>query len=346
MLIVCIVYNFNLYAQNIPPVTINVERTGTLSNLIPESKKYKITNLTLTGRINGKDILFIREMAGSDYDGKPTEGSLSVLDLSRVKIVGEGSYYHNKETYNDEIGGYMFVNCTNLCTVILPENIKYIGSQSFGSCNISSFTTIPNGIKKIAADAFYHCPDFKGYIISDENPYYSSLDGVLFNKDKTTIVSYPNMKSKTYVIPNGTVTIEPYAFYGCDSLTSVIIPNSVTSIHSGSFLECKSLSSIAIPNSVEYIKYNAFQGCSSLASVVIPEKVKFIDGNCFKNCTNLKSVTIPNSIDSYERANVSICNISGQEVYRETIEGNIQVSLSTGIYVVKVGNKMIKAFVE
>lgn len=109
---------------------------------------------------------------------------------------------------------------------------------------------------------------------------------VLFNKDKTTIISY-RAKDANYVIPDSVTGIGDGAFLECNSLTSIIIPDSVTSIGYSTFSECKSLTNINIPDSVTSIGDFAFSGCDSLTSINIPNGVTNIGQGAFKNCGSL-----------------------------------------------------------
>lgn len=109
---------------------------------------------------------------------------------------------------------------------------------------------------------------------------------ILFNKDKTTIISY-RAKDANYVIPDSVTSIQACAFLGCNSLTSIIIPDSVTSIEACAFFGCNSLTSINVSNSVISIGVNAFEGCISLKSINIPDSVTGIGGNAFRKCDSL-----------------------------------------------------------
>ena len=131
-----------------------------------------------------------------------------------------------------------------------------------------------------------------------DNPNYSSEEGVLFNKDKTTLVAYPGGKQGAYAIPNSVTSIGVEAFGSCTGLTSVTIPNSVTSIGDYAFHGCSGLTSVTIPNSVTIIGEGAFSSCSGLTSVTIPNRVTRIESSAFYGCTGLTSVTIPNSVTS------------------------------------------------
>ena len=122
-------------------ITVTLDKAGTLPDKIASSEMYKITNLKITGEINGTDFRMIREMAGRDYRGDVTEGNLSVLDLSEAKIVEGGDYYYSSftdykvYTSNDEIGEYAFHDCSGLTSLTLPAGITSIGSRAFTVCN-------------------------------------------------------------------------------------------------------------------------------------------------------------------------------------------------------------------
>ena len=142
---------------------------------------------------------------------------------------------------------------------------------------------------------------------------YTSENGILFNKDKTTIISYPTSKTGTnYTIPNTVTTISAYAFYGCSDITSITLPNSTTSISNHSFASCSNLTSITIPESVTSIGDNAFCDCKNLASVTIPNSVTSIGDDAFKGCSGIISLTYnTNAIGSafYDNTSLKIINI-------------------------------------
>lgn len=119
-------------------ITIKLEEAGTLPSKIGDTKKYKITNLKIMGEINGTDLCFIREMAGSDREGWRTEGKLATLDLSGAKIVrGGGIYYNSVNCYtsDDVIGNYAFSGCSGLTSLTLPSSVTSIGKSAFEGCS-------------------------------------------------------------------------------------------------------------------------------------------------------------------------------------------------------------------
>lgn len=271
--ITCLLLGLSLHAQ---VVTIHVATAGTLSSYIASNKKDLITGLTLTGDLNGTDIRYIREMAGSDVNGNVSSGMLSVLDISGANIVKGGNTFYSSYYSNDNaIGEYMFHNCTQLTSISIPDSIT-----------------------SIAYSAFDGCRSLREIIVSKGNSSYSSGDGVLFNKDKSFLISCPNSKSNSYTIPNSVTSIRSSAFQDCSRLTSITIPNSVTWIGTSTFQDCSGLTSIIIPNSVSAIGSSAFSGCSGLTSVTIGYSVRWIYEYSFYGCSGLISVTIGNSVTS------------------------------------------------
>lgn len=144
-------------------ITIKLDKAGTLPDRIASSKKYKITNLKIVGEINGTDLKFIREMAGCDFNGKETDGKLSILDLSDAKIVEGGSaYYSDRDdgficTSNDKLGDYVFNGCSGLTSLTLPSSVTEIGEGAFLNCRGLTNFTIPSGVTSIGHGAFFCC---------------------------------------------------------------------------------------------------------------------------------------------------------------------------------------------
>ena len=147
-------------------VTLELDEAGTLPNKIRYDQKNLITNLKIVGKINGTDLKFIREMAGCDYDGKETDGKLSILDLSGAKIVAGGdAYVRFRESYdfndyytsNDKLGDYVFNDCSGLTSLTLPSSVTEIGEHAFLNCRGLTNFTIPSGVTSIGSGAFFCC---------------------------------------------------------------------------------------------------------------------------------------------------------------------------------------------
>ena len=165
------------------------------------------------------------------------------------------------------IGNYAFAYFPELTSVTIPDSVTSIGEGAFFLSRLTS-VTILDSVTSIGDYAF------KGELTSIEvpenNPAYTSENGVLFNKEKTILIAYPAGNTRTeYMIPSGVTSIARLAFSGCSGLTSVTIPDSVTSIGGQAFEECSGLTSVTLPESVTSIGKGAFYNCSVLTSVTI-----------------------------------------------------------------------------
>ena len=141
-----------------------------------------------------------------------------------------------------------FFNCNNLISVLIPSSVTSIGASAFNGCSKLTTITIPNSVTSIGAGAFLNCPSLSVINIESGNNNYVSVDGVLFNADKTTLMCYPASKSDTsYIVPNTVTYISGGAFKNSANLKSVIVPNSVTNIGDGAFNGCSSLESMTLP---------------------------------------------------------------------------------------------------
>ena len=184
-------------------------------------------------------------------------------------------------------------------------SVTEISDYAFSGCTSLKEVTIPDSVTEISNNAFDDCTSLTAINVDENNTKYKSVDGVLFNKDMTTLILYPNAKiNASYAIPNSVTEIEVDAFSGCTSLTKVTVPDSMTGIGDSAFQGCTSLKEITIPNSVTEISNYAFSGCTSLTKVTIPDSVTKIGYGAFSGCTSLKEVTIPNNvtiISSYNR---------------------------------------------
>ena len=149
----------------------------------------------------------------------------------------------------------------------LTYSVTSIGESAFFYCKGLTSVEIPNSVTSIGNSAFRSCNNLAEIIVDSENMYYTSKDGVLYNKDMSTIICFTGGKSGDFIIPNSVTSIGDWAFSACIKLTSVEIPNSVTSIGNSTFNSCDGLTSVEIPNSVTSIGEYAFNYCDNLDSV-------------------------------------------------------------------------------
>ncbi len=170
---------------------------------------------------------------------------------------------------------------------------------AFSSCSNLTSITIPECITLVGNGAFSYCTNLTNIRVAQGNNNYTSVDGVLFTIDMSSITAYPaGKKEETYTIPNTVTDIGGGAFYSCFTLTNITIPEGVTSIDGEAFYGCSGLKYIAIPNTVTNIEGSAFAGCESLTKIVIPQGVTTLNNGIFHSCSSLTNVTIPRSVTS------------------------------------------------
>lgn len=212
---------------------------------------------------------------------------------------------------------------------VIPDGVEYIIKYAFqNSTNLTSLT-IPNSLR-LGKEAFLGCIGLEKFIVSDDNLLYSTIDGVLFNKEKTALVAYPNAKSGSYAIPDGVEDISIFAFHDCIGLVSIVIPNSIiTQLSNIYFKNCVSLKEFVasndnplhsttdgvlynrkktkllvypiahssthyvVPDKVTSIEDFSFLGCINLTSIVVPDDVKNMGQSVFAGCRNLQKLSLP-----------------------------------------------------
>ena len=215
------------------------------------------------------------------------------------------------------IGISAFSGCHSLSKIVIPSSVTSIGDRAFGGCSSLSEIVIPSSVTSIGSGAFSVCSLLKNISIPKSviclngnpfaewngkleclSPKFVYEDNVLFNKDKSRIISFRNRNVESYVIPSSVTSIGNSAFYNCDSLSEIVIPSSVTSIGNSAFYSCDSLSEIVIPSSVTSIGNSAFYSCDSLSEIVIPSSITSIGDMAFWDCSSLSEIVIPSSVTS------------------------------------------------
>ena len=207
------------------------------------------------------------------------------------------------------IGDNAFSDCTSLTGITIPESVTSIGGWTFEGCTSLKSITIPGSVTEIGGRVFYGCTSLTAINVATKNQNYVSVNGVLYDKDKTIIICYPaGKKDKNYKILDGVTSIDNSAFSGCTSLASVTIPDSVTKIGNSAFYGCTSLTGITIPNSVKSIGFEAFNGCTSLTSITIPDSVVDIGYYAFRGCKSLTAINVATGNQDYVSVNGVLYN--------------------------------------
>lgn len=243
-----------------------------------------------------------------------------------------------------QVGDMLFSGCVSLRSVMLPTTLKNISDSMFGNCTALKSIDIPEGTETIAGLAFFGCTNLEKinipstvnwieneafpksgrliFNVDDKNQSFSSLDGVLFNKDKTEIIKYAKDElQQKYKIPDGVTVMSSYAFMDCSELTDLYIPASVVGYGSPTFSHCGKLritvdsgnpglssqdgilynkdkttliccandiyTSFEIPDTVTEISWSAFQSCTKMKAIYVPESVKKIGAFVFDDCDDI-----------------------------------------------------------
>ena len=248
---------------------------------------------------------------------------IGLTNLSKAATGDTGTYgdLEYKE-YDDTITIKRLLNRTTVTEVTIPKEINgkevdtisgQFATPSAGEVVALKRITIPSTVQNVGSDyygAFENAVNLEEIIVDSSSQYLCSIDGVLYNKDKTKLIAYPaNKKDANYTIQNTVTKIQTLAFAFAKNIDIINIPETVTEIGKSCFTQ-SSIKSITIPKSVEeiesylcykcpnlttvevngYIGYNAFQGCPNLTTVKLGDKCNSISSSAFQDCSNLKDV--------------------------------------------------------
>jgi len=184
------------------------------------------------------------------------------------------------------IGVSIFANSTNLDNVVLPNSIIYIDVSAFHSCVKLNSISIPASVTAIDPDAFAGCDNLTGIWVEKDNTKYTNDSyGVLFNKDMTQLVKYPEGLSGAYTIPNGVITIGLDAFMSSQNLTGVTFSDTVTEISDSGFIGCNSLKNVVIPDTITKIGSMAFAYCGGLERITFEGNAPSLNDIAFAETT-------------------------------------------------------------
>jgi len=226
------------------------------------------------------------------------EGKISIPDL----IHFEGQVYAV-----NEIADFAFDGCAYLKDIKIPESIKRIGDSAFCGCEEIEKIRIPASVNEIGKRAFENCASLENIRVDRQNPVFCDIEGVLFNKNKDTLIAFPFAKGGDYEIPEGVTRIADNAFNGCEEIEEIIMPDTIVEIGDHAFSHCESLKRVTMPDSVVCIRNNAFDDCHNLKSVETfdtgiiydPDELNLpaeIGDSAFRFCSELQDLELPKNI--------------------------------------------------
>ena len=222
-------------------------------------------------------------------------------------VVIPSSVEYNGATYSvTSIGRDAFMNCPDLISISIPNTVTSIGGFAFRDCTGLISITIPNSVTSIEPCVCFGCSSLNSINVASGSTHYSSIEGVLYDYDQSTLIQCPATKP-SISIPNSVTAISEGAFSYCSRLTSVTISNNVIYIGEDAFFKCSSLNSINVASEnthyssidgvlYDYAKDTLIQCPATKTSVSIPNSVTIIGDLAFADCISLTSVTIGNSV--------------------------------------------------
>lgn len=303
-----------IYADTSKKLYVNC---GNLSDLLPERERFKITDLTLSGQLDIRDLEVIRQMGGcrESYESR-YNGHLRYLDLSNAEFVSGGTFgtyaddYFRTSDLNDGSGDYLFSDMKSLHTIKLPNSMEIMGQYLFVGCESLTSVTLPKSLKTLPDRTFSSCfnqnDNLTSILIDDSNPYYSSDGSALFDKYKTKMF-FAVKSLREYAIPSSVSEIIQEAFYNCRHLKTLVLPLRLKSVNGHHFSNCDSLYSISVDEKNPYLcsdgsaLYNKDKSelvfvYHTVRKMSIPSSVTKIGDYAFYNCTNLTSIELPSGV--------------------------------------------------
>ena len=231
-----------------------------------------------------------------------------------------------------------FKNCIHISEIEIPDSVTYIGQGAFTGCARLQKITLGRTVKTIGRNPFDICISLEQIIVSEENDYFTVVDGVLYNKELSQLIRCPQQMKGTVNIPCSVYKINAQSFEYCENITNVVIPNSATFIGKKAFANCSKLVQITIPSSMEYIAGYAFSECINLKSATIPDNVYFLGDAVFQKCTALESVHIGNKVEALGADLFQGCEKLNDVKLGDAIEKISTTAFSETKFISKKGN--------
>ena len=247
---------------------------------------------------------------------------------SSLRVIGESAFERcealsSLELNNNlsSIDAFAFRGCSKLASLTVTENVTHIGSFAFDSCTSLKKVRLPFCVQSFGAGAFARCTSLKKFELvgGSSTKHLSVNEGILFDEDGTTILSFPaglesvygpdgtlyigngayaGTKMEIIRIPSNVLAIGEYAFYACDDLKTVNFGNKVSIVGKSAFENCLFLESISLPSSIRTVGERAFHKCEGLISISFPDAPLSIGAYALEYCSSLRNVTMGKSVSS------------------------------------------------
>ena len=192
--------------------------------------------------------------------------------------------YEGEKYIVTSINGIVFSSNTSIKQIIIPKTVK---NRDFGR------------LDGITWNIFYTCLSLETIEVDEDNPAICSIDGVLFNKDKTILISYPAASPrKSYSVPDFVKTAANHAFFNSQHLKNIVLPDNMETLGTRSFTNSNKLEEVILSSSIKELPNYLFNNCKKLKSVVIPSGITSIGYGVFDSCEAMQSFNLPETINS------------------------------------------------
>lgn len=246
-----------------------------------------LTSVTIPATVKNTTVIGIGDNA---FNGCPLT-SVTFEASDEPLTIGESAFYVKDVTDKDG-------NLVTMTSITLPKRLT-----SFTGADGKVISPLANG-----GNVFNY--SFASVTVEEGNAFYSTVDGILYNADKTALLFCPPAREDAVIIPASVKKIEEKAFKYCRNLASVTFtPGSVCEeIGASAFEQCYALAEITLPSGVKTLGDNVFKSCSALTTLVIPDSVTAIGASAFASCSNLRSLTLPSSMTVFDKSMIAYCN--------------------------------------
>ncbi len=286
--------------------------------------------------INGNGALRV------DYGNAPWGKSITEVKINEgVTSISSGAFADCQSIYKVTLPTSLktieygaFSNCTSLTSITIPNGLTTIGNYAFSNCTSLLDITLPKTVTYVGIDVFQECYCLNNIFVDSENPSFTSVDGVLFSKDKSVLLRYPpDKRGQTYAVPNGVKEISMGAFEATWNLLDITLPDSITKIGFNAFYKTvpyndsskvyngcfylgnhlivaknKDITSCTVRDGTKTIADGAFNALGKLQQVTLPEGLSHIGDSAFSWCSSLESIYIPKSVTKIDSSAFYDCN--------------------------------------